>query len=40
MKFPPWKRTPESAESGKYDGLFSVWYPRLEANLIAGGYDA
>jgi polar amino acid transport system substrate-binding protein len=40
VKFLPWKRALESAKSGKYDGLFTVWYPRLEDNLIAGGYDA
>ncbi len=40
VKFLPWKRALESTKSGKYDGLFTVWYPRLEDNLIAGGYDA
>ncbi len=40
VKFLPWKRALESVKSGKYDGLFTVWYPRLEDNLIAGGYDA
>ncbi len=39
VKFLPWKRALESTKSGKYDGLFTVWYPRLEDNLIAGGYD-
>ncbi len=29
VKFLPWKRGLESAKSGKYDGLFTVWYPRL-----------
>ncbi len=40
VKFLPWKRALESTKSGKYDGLLTVWYPRLEDNLIVGGYDA
>ncbi len=27
VKFLPWKRALESAKSGKYDGMFTVWYP-------------
>ena len=40
VKFLPWKRALENVKLGKYDGLFAVSYPRLENNLIAGGYDA
>ncbi len=40
VKFLPWMRVLENAKSGNYDGLFTVWYPRLEDNMIAGGYDA
>ncbi len=40
MKFRPWNRALESAKSGKSGGFFTVCYPRLEDNPIAGGYDA